>query len=124
MNVNEISFENLPKAVAHLREEIAEVKKLLEKEQVIVPTPPKMPIGIDKACQITNLAKPTIYALARKREIPCYKNENGKKWYFLEHELLAWITQGKRKTILEIESEAKKDFNKRTTRNSKYNPKK
>ncbi len=122
MNVNKISFENLPMAVAQMRAELSEMKKLLEKEQVIIPTPPKIPIGIDKASQVTMLAKSTIYALARKREIPCYKN--GKKLYFFEDELLDYITQGKRKTIEEINTEAEKDFNKRATRNSKYNPKK
>ena len=31
MNVNEISFENLPKAVAHLVSEVEELKLLVEK---------------------------------------------------------------------------------------------
>lgn len=37
---------------------------------------------------------------------------NGKKLYFFKEELLEWISEGKKKTIQEIESEALK-FNKK-----------
>ena len=52
-----------------------------------------------------------MYALVRKRMLPCYKN--GKKLYFFEEELLEWITSGKKKTLQEIESEAMAEFKKR-----------
>ena len=35
MEVNEISFENLPKAVAHLVSEIAEIKFLVERKEIL-----------------------------------------------------------------------------------------
>ena len=38
MNANEISFENLPKAVAHLVDEVAEIKSLVQKGQTPAPT--------------------------------------------------------------------------------------
>ena len=41
-------------------------------------------------------AKPTIYTLVRKGLLPAYKK--GKKLYFYEDELLAWIENGRRKT--------------------------
>lgn len=74
MNINEVSFDTLPKAVAHLMQEVAEIKSLLEKIQVPAIPSKKHPIGIDEACIILGKAKPTIYALVKKREIPCYKN--------------------------------------------------
>jgi hypothetical protein len=46
--------------------------------------------------------------------LPCYKN--GKKLYFFEDELLEWITNGKKKTMQEIESEAMAEFNRRPGR--------
>lgn len=111
MDVNVISFEDLPRAVAHLVSELAEIKALVEKGQMpIVPTK-RIPIGIEEACQIIGKAKPTVYALVRKRMIPCYKN--GKKLYFFEDELLEWIAKGKKKTLSEIESEAETEYNKR-----------
>lgn len=111
MEANEISFENLPKAVAHLVCELAEIKSLVEKGQMPVVSQKRIPIDIEEACRIIGKAKPTVYALVRKRMIPCYKN--GKKLYFFEDELLEWIAKGKKKTLQEIESEAEAEYNKR-----------
>ena len=102
---NEITFENLPKAVAHLVSEIAEIKYLVCKGQTLVVSPKRVPIGIDEACKLIGKAKPTVYTLVRKRLLPCYKN--GKHLYFFEDELLAWIEGGKKKTVAEIKEEAK-----------------
>ena len=44
MDNNEISFENLPKAVAHLVNEVAEIKALVEKGQDAVLSPKRIPI--------------------------------------------------------------------------------
>lgn len=104
MDKNEISFENLPKAVAHLLSEVAEIKLLVEKTKPTENNSKRVPIGIDEACNIIGKAKPTVYALVRKRLIPCYKN--GKKLYFFEDELLAWIESGRKKTVQEIEQQA------------------
>ena len=103
MDKNEISFENLPKAVAHLVSEVAEIKLLVEKGQTPTIPQKRIPIGIDEVCEIIGKAKPTIYALVRKRLLPCYKN--GKKLYFFEDELLAWIENGRKKTVHELTAE-------------------
>lgn len=106
MDTNEISFENLPKAVAHLVKEIAEIKLLIQNVQIYESKEKNIPIGIEETSRLIGKAKPTIYALVRQRKIPCYKY--GKKLYFFEEELLEWIFKGKKKTIQEIESEALK----------------
>jgi excisionase family DNA binding protein len=100
MDAYEINFENLPKAVAHLVSELAEIKSIVEQNQVRAIPTKKIPIDISEACKIIGKAKPTIYTLVRERKIPCYKN--GKKLYFFEDELLQWISEGKRKTTSEI----------------------
>ena len=112
METNEINFENLPKAVAHLISELAEIKGLVEKGQTTIAPAKKHPIDIEEACQIIGKAKPTVYALVRKRMIPCYKN--GKKLYFFEDELLEWISKGKKKTLYEIECDAQAEYKKRS----------
>ena len=109
MDVNEISFENLPKAVAHLTNEIAEIKSMVQNAKISELKEKRIPIGIEDVCKIIGKAKPTIYTLVRERKIPCYKS--GKKLYFFEDELLEWISKGKKKTLLEIESEALKYHN-------------
>lgn len=111
MDTNEISFENLPKAVVHLVSEVAEIKTLVEKGQTPSVPQKRVPIGIEEACRIIGKAKPTVYTLVRKRLLPCYKN--GKKLYFFEDELLEWISKGKKKTLLEIESEVEAGYKKR-----------
>ena len=74
MDANNISFENLPNAVAHLVSELGEIKSLVEKGQTPVVQQKRIPIDIEEACRIIGKAKPTVYALVRKRMIPCYKN--------------------------------------------------
>lgn len=105
MDINEISFENLPKAVAHLVKEIAEIKLMIQNVQVYESKEKSIPIGVEEASRLIGKAKPTIYALVRQRKIPC---KYGKKLYFFEEELLEWISKGKKKTIQEIESEVLK----------------
>ncbi len=96
MEQNRITFENLPAAVEQLLREMAEMKSLIGK---LVPCAPEQrrPIEIDEACVIVHKAKLTMYALVRRGLIPCYKV--GKRLYFYEDELLAWIASGQRKTI-------------------------
>ena len=107
MCVNEITFDKLPEAVAYLIKEVAQIKELVECDRSPLPIK-RVPIGIDEACQIIGKAKPTLYALVHKRMLPCYKN--GKKLYFFEDELLEWISNGKKKTLREIEFEAEADY--------------
>ena len=112
MSVDEITFDNLPEAVAFLIKEVTQIKEMVECNQNQNQLPVKrVPIGIEEACRIIGKAKPTVYALVRKRLLPCYKN--GKKLYFFEDELVERITNGKKKTLQEIESEAEADYKKR-----------
>nr|WP_320118482.1 helix-turn-helix domain-containing protein [uncultured Marinifilum sp.] len=111
MKADEITFDNLPKAIAHLVDQVEKLKILIEESQTSITPKKRMPVGIDEASQIIGKAKQTIYSLVQKRMIPCYKS--GKKLYFFEDELLEWITKGKKKTMHEIEMEARADFNKR-----------
>jgi predicted DNA-binding transcriptional regulator AlpA len=64
----------------------------------------KIPIDINQASQITGLAKSTIYALAPVGAIPNFKK--GKRLYFYEDELLAWINSGKRLSPAEVDQAA------------------
>ncbi len=101
MSELEITFNDLPKMVVVLSNKIDELKTIVESQKVENLPTQRNPISIEKACEIVKKAKPTLYTLVRKRQIPHYKN--GKKLYFYEEELLEWIAKGKRKTIQEIE---------------------
>jgi predicted DNA-binding transcriptional regulator AlpA len=56
----------------------------------------EMPIGIDRAVEITGYKKPTIYSKVSRRELPGY--HRGQKLFFYESELIDWINSGKRCT--------------------------
>lgn len=105
MQIEELSFDKLPKAVSLLMAEVLELKALVieANNSRKITSKSRTPIGIDEACQITGKAKPTIYALVRTRVLPSYKA--GKKLYFYEDELLKWIESGKRKTSSEMREE-------------------
>lgn len=102
MEQNGLTFEKLPAAVEQLLREMAEMKSLIGK---LVPCAPerRRPIEIDEACGIVRKAKSTMYALVRRGLIPCYKV--GKRLYFYEDELLAWIASGQRKTVAQTKEE-------------------
>lgn len=106
MNPNELTFEKLPEAVSQLISDVSEMKNLLlEAAKKQVDPKKKKPIGIFEACELVNLAKPTVYALCQNRTIPCYRTTGGKLQFF-EDELIEWIRTGKRKTQAEIRDEA------------------
>ena len=95
MQKETVPFDKLPEAVGYLTEQVIELKKMVAELQ-----PPASDkhvlVEIEDACRIIRKAKPTIYTLVRKGQLPAYKK--GKKLYFYEDELLTWIENGRRKT--------------------------
>lgn len=74
-----LSFEQLPNAVSNLLEKVEvlnqNVGSLMSSFYKGTSNQPKSEefIGIDEACEVVHLAKPTIYKLAQKGQIPHYK---------------------------------------------------
>ena len=68
-------------------------------------------LSVEQAGAFLNLAKQTLYGFTSKNEIPFFKR--GKKLYFRKSELEHWLTQGKQKTIIEIQKDAKDYINKK-----------
>jgi len=57
-----------------------------------------------------NPAKPTIYALTSKRQIP--HSKRGKRLVFLKSEIDAWLKAGNQKTVAEIQAEVDRGYKK------------
>lgn len=53
----------------------------------------ELPIGLKGACEVTGLAKQTIYGRVNNGTIPHFKK--GGKLYFMESELLEWLKSDK-----------------------------
>ena len=62
--------------------------------------------GIGLACEITGLARATVYGLVSQCKIPHMKR--GKLLYFSRKELTDWIKGGRRKTVNDADREAER----------------
>ena len=100
-----ITFDELPKAVSLLANEISEIKQILlaVAPQQANPEPEQL-LTIQQAGQFLNLSVPTIYGYVQRKKIPV--NKRGKRLYFSKQELLQWIKEGRKKTEEELEEEA------------------
>lgn len=103
MNSNEITLENLPKAVSQLFNKVANIERLLSKNNS-APPPPDRPLTITECAEFLSLTVPTIYSKISRREIPFIKQ--GKRVYFSRDILTKWLMDGCKKTNKEISNEA------------------
>ena len=102
----EITFENLPKAVTQLTNDVSELKRLLlEKSSQHTPEVDEL-LTIQQAGELLKLSVPTLYGYVQRAEIPVCKRR--KRLYFSKLDLLSWIKQGRKKTLAETASEADK----------------
>ena len=65
-------------------------------------------LNIQEASQFLKLSVSTIYGKVSRNEIPYMKK--GKRLYFSTDELMEYLREGRKKTISEIEEEAKSYF--------------
>ena len=97
-----LSFDQLPKAVFQLYEKLSTIENLLLNTSN--PTETDQLLTIQQAGELIKLTVPTIYGYVSRNEIPFSKK--GKRLYFSKQELTDWIKQGRKKTIAEISAEA------------------
>ena len=100
---NKPTFDQLPQLVTELAEKVdslqSTVVRMLRQNNYLSTDLkasnhyPHTLCDIKRACELTKKAKSTLYAIARRGEIPCLKK--GKCWYFFEDELIDWIEQGR-----------------------------
>jgi excisionase family DNA binding protein len=95
MDNRTISFEELPQATSALQGEVKALRNAVEQLVVEIKSskekePVEDMIGIEEACKILGLKKPTVYHKAQKREIKSYKPEGTKMLMFKRSELYEW----------------------------------
>ena len=97
----ELTSQNVPKAVNYLINEIAKMRVLLEhiESQLGLGVDKHRPIGIDDACRILDKTKNGINKLIRNCTVPHYLKEN--KVYFFEDELVKWVEKDRIQTFQE-----------------------
>lgn len=97
----ELTLQNVPKAVNYLINEIAEMRVLLEhiETQLGLGVDKHRPIGIEDACRILGQTKNGINKMIRNCSIPHYVQEN--KIYFFEDDLVKWVEKARIPTYQE-----------------------
>jgi len=106
-NFNEvITLETLPKAFVHLTNEVSDIKRLLLEKSNSQPTETDRWFDLNELCNYhpDKPSKPTVYGWVNAGTIPVHKG--GKKLRFLKSEIDSWLMQGRKKTLLELDSEA------------------
>ena len=107
---SELSFNDVPKAVAHLIGKVEKIETLLNAKQPQAEEADQW-LNLGDLCRYhpDHPAKPTVYAWIGQRSIPYHKK--GKKLMFLKSEIDNWLKEGRRKTAAEIQAEAEKYVN-------------
>ena len=96
-----LSFENLPEAVGRLIEKIDNLEKhLLENSSKKTTQSSNELMTVDQAAKFLNLAKPTVYSMVSRGELPYMKRS--KRLYFSREDLIAYIREGRKMTNSEI----------------------
>lgn len=105
MQKENLTFDQLPNAVALLTEKVNELTGLLisSREQQTKADADEL-LTVQEAANFLKLSIPTIYSKVSRLQLPCMKQ--GKRLYFSQTELLNYIKEGKKKTFAEIEAEA------------------
>ena len=103
-----ITFETMPKAMAYLINKVEALEKALLEKNETPATPVDRWLNIDelKAYLPDHPAKATIYGWVSRRKIPYHKG--GKKLRFLQSDIDAWLSSGKRKSENELMDKANK----------------
>lgn len=102
VQTNVITFDELPGAVSslvrtvnELTNEVRELRAELASERINRKSDNRF-IGMEDACRILGIKRPTVYVLARDGKIPAYKVPGEKGWRFVESELINHVKENKR----------------------------
>ena len=106
----ELTLQNVPKAVNYLINEIAEMRAVLEhiESQLGLGVDKYRPIDEERAAEILGQTKNVIKKMVRAGEIPYY--DKGRKIYFFEDELVKWVEESRVKTWSEEYNKKKRLF--------------
>ena len=99
-----ITFDELPKAVSEIQETVNSIERLLAKNGNKSKDEADQLLTVDQCAEYLNLAKPTIYNLISRGELPFMKRS--KRCYFSKAELYNYLRAGRKKTVSEVEAKA------------------
>jgi len=108
---NNLTFDQLPKAVTMLTHEVSELKRLLvERQEELTSEQPEQLLTIQEAAQFLSLKVATLYTKTSKGALPVSKAPGSKRLYFSRTDLLEYVKAGRKKSTAEIDQEAELYF--------------
>jgi len=100
-----LTFDQLPLVVSQLNKKLEIIERLLlDKTEHQSKGQSEQLLTIQEAGEFLHLAIPTIYSKVSRGELPVMKRS--KRLYFSRNELMEYLKQGRRKSNVEIETEA------------------
>ena len=105
-----LSFEQLPQAVATLITEVKEMKSLLQNSNQAKVEPADQWFNLEELCAYLpdRPAKQTVYGWIGQHAIPFHKK--GKKLQFLKSEIDSWLLADQHQTLVQVRAQARRDF--------------
>ena len=96
-----LKFEDLPGSIQIIDHRLERIEELLRNQSS--QEPDERMFTVPEVAEYLHLSVPSIYRLTSQRGIP--HTRKGKKLYFLKSEINVWLSQGRRKTIDELQAE-------------------
>jgi excisionase family DNA binding protein len=101
-----LNFDSLPEQVYILRQEICEIKRLLQEgRKATQEEQPDKILNVEEAARFLRVKRQTIYEKVKKGELPVCKTPGTKRLFFSYSDLMNYIKRGRIKTNAEIAQE-------------------
>lgn len=94
MDHKKLTLEDLPNEVSKLNEKLDRLENFISRN--LIQSQKDEILTIEQACEFLQLAKPTVYSMVSRREIPFSKK--GKRLYFSKDQLIEWLKEGQSET--------------------------
>jgi len=103
-----LSFDQLPATVAKIHSDVEFIKKFLTQIKVDQAGVSTKWLSLPELCEYLpgKPARPTIYGYVAACSIPFHKTPGSRRLRFKKSEIDAWLEQGGKKTISQIDAEA------------------
>lgn len=105
MKNQDLSFDDLPKAVSLINEKLDSLQQMLA-HSIEPPqsTNHNQLLSVPEAAALLRLTVPTIYSKVSRGELPAMKQ--GNRLYFSLSELIEYLKSGRKRSIAELTAEA------------------
>lgn len=97
---NELSFNDLPKAVSRILDDVGDIKQMLtelRRQDKPKPSDRHIPMTVDEAAEYLTIPKATLYDKLAKGEVPATKP--GKRYVLYKDELDKWLECNRRTAV-------------------------